>query len=70
MLTFKEAVYDGEGNIERIGISPAFPTGLSVEEIKEDIQEFVKALKRVVIDEENIQIQPEAFDAEEDGVMH
>ena len=55
-MTFREAVYDVEGNLVAMGATPAFPRGLSLDDMQADLDEFMAALDRQVICEEDIDV--------------
>ena len=50
-MTIREAVYGSEGDLDLLGGEPAFPRGLSVEDIRADLEEFYAALERPIIQE-------------------
>lgn len=53
-MTIREAVYGSEGDLDLLGGEPAFPRGLSVEDIRADLEEFYAALERPVIQEGDV----------------
>ena len=61
LFTFREALFDADGDLERLGVTPAFPRGLSVEDVREDLKEFIGAFNRTVIKEEDIEIEPDGM---------
>jgi len=40
-MTFRDAVYDAEGDLVGIGATPAFPRGLSLDDLQADLEEFM-----------------------------
>jgi hypothetical protein len=53
-MTFREAVFNSEGDLELLGDAPAFPRALSLEDMKAELEEFIAALDRPVLYEEDI----------------
>jgi hypothetical protein len=63
-MTFREAVYDDEGTLTLMGETPAFPRGLSLDDLEADLDEFTTALDRTVINEDDLDVDDD-FDLED-----
>ena len=55
-MTFREAIYDEDGDLALIGVTPAFPRALSLNDLEADLEEFTAALDRTVINEDDIEV--------------
>jgi hypothetical protein len=55
-MTFREAVYDEEGDLALIGATPAFPRALSLNDLEADLEEFMAALDRTVVNEDDLDV--------------
>jgi len=55
-MTFRDAVYDAEGDLVGIGSTPAFPRGLSLDDLQADLEEFMAALDRTVVLEDDLDV--------------
>tara|TARA_R110000850_G_scaffold31532_5_gene86451 strand:- start:668 stop:940 length:273 start_codon:yes stop_codon:yes gene_type:complete len=55
-ITFREALYNEDGDLVLIGITPAYPRGLSLNDLEADLEEFSAALDRTVINEDDIEV--------------
>jgi len=63
-MTFREAVYDDEGTLTLMGSTPAFPRGLSLDDLEADLDEFTAALDRTVVNEDDLDVDDD-FDLED-----
>jgi|TARA_R110000803_G_scaffold2273_1_gene7610 hypothetical protein len=54
--TFREALYNEDGDLALIGETPAYPRGLSLNDLEADLEEFSAALDRTVINEDDIDV--------------
>ena len=55
-MTFREALYDEDGDLVLIGVTPAYPRGLSLNDLEADLEEFTAALDRTIINEDDIEV--------------
>ena len=55
-MTFRDAVYDSEGDLVGIGATPAFPRALSLNDLEADREEFMAALDRTVVNEDDLDV--------------
>jgi hypothetical protein len=55
-ITFREALYNEDGDLVLIGITPAYPRGLSLNDLEADLEEFSAAFDRTVINEDDIEV--------------
>lgn len=55
-MTFREAVYDEEGTLALMGATPAFPRALSLNDLEADLEEFMAALDRTVVNEDDLDV--------------
>ena len=69
-MTIREAVYNAEGQLEVMGATPAFPRGLSLDDLQKELEEFMAALDRVIVCEDDIDVDDdvdlEDFDVDEE----
>lgn len=63
-MTFRETVFNSEGELELLGEGPAFPRALSIEDMKAELEEFIAALDRPVLLEEDLSFI-ESFDLDD-----
>ena len=55
-MTFREGIYGAEGDLEAMGATPAFPRGLSLDDLQKELEEFMAALDRVVVCEDDLDV--------------
>ena len=55
-MTLRDAVYDSEGDLVGIGSTPAVPRGLSLDDLQADLEEFMAALDRTVVLEDDLDV--------------
>lgn len=64
-MTIREAVYNAEGQLEVLGATPAFPRGLSVDDLQKELEEFMNALDRTVVFEDDLEVDDDDVDLED-----
>lgn len=55
-MTIREVVYNADGELEVMGATPAFPRGLSIDDLREELENFIAALDRQVIHADEIDV--------------
>lgn len=70
-MTIREVVYNAEGELEVMGATPAFPRGLSIDDLRDELEQFIAALDRQVIHADEIEVDEDVDldDFEVDGEL-